>query len=69
LITIDDGELSEIYFDYGEMIYTKVQNKDKVEYIPFGKFMWFTCSKHLINLVNEKGEKMPLDLCYRFTEE
>jgi len=68
MITIDDGSHSEIYFNYGEMIYTKVQNKDSVEYIPFGKFISFTCSKYLINLVNEKGDTRPLDLCYRFVE-
>lgn len=68
MITINDGSISEIYFEYGEMIYTKIQNKDEISYIPFGKFMAFSCYKHHIDLLNEKGESMPLDLCYRFTE-
>jgi len=68
LIIINDGSLSEIYFDYGEMIYTKFQKGSYIEYIPFGKFMSFKCSKYCIDLVNENGEAMPLDLCYRFVE-
>lgn len=68
MITINDGTLSEIYFEYGEMIYSKIQNKDKIKHIPFGKFMAFTCYKHHINLVNENGENLPLDLCYRYRE-